>query len=100
MNRDRFALLPKGAVLVNATCSALVDEDAQVDALTSGQLSAACLDCFKTERGGNPAFAAYENIFMLPHIGSATTQTRDGMGFRALDNVDAFDAGETPRDLL
>ncbi|WP_299917540.1 D-glycerate dehydrogenase [uncultured Roseobacter sp.] len=100
MNAERFALLPKGAVLVNAARGALVDEDALLYALSSGHLSAAGLDCFKVEPGGNPAFAAHENIFMLPHIGSATTKTRDAMGFRALDNLDAFFAGKTPQDLL
>ncbi|WP_299405517.1 D-glycerate dehydrogenase [uncultured Roseobacter sp.] len=100
MNAERFALLPKGAVLVNAARGALVDEDALLAALSSGHLAAAGLDCFKVEPGGNPAFAAHENIFMLPHIGSATTKTRDAMGFRALDNLDAFFAGQTPQDLL
>ena len=71
-----------------------------IDAIGSGKLAAAGLDCFKVEPGGNPAFAQYENIFMLPHIGSATRKTRDAMGFRALDNLDAFFAGKTPRDLL
>ena len=100
MNKRTFALLPKGAVIVNAARGALVDEAALLDALESGQVSAAGLDCFKVEPGGNPAFAAHENIFMLPHIGSATTRTRDAMGFRALDNLDAFFAGRTPGDLL
>ena len=100
MNKDRFALLPKGAVLVNAARGALVDETALLEALEQGQISAAGLDCFQVEPGGNPAFSAHENIFMLPHIGSATTRTRDAMGFRALDNLDAFFAGQSPRDLL
>ena len=100
MNSERFALLPKGAVIVNAARGALVDENALLGALANGQISAAGLDCFQVEPGGNPAFAAHENIFMLPHIGSATTRTRDAMGFRALDNLDAFFAGQTPRDLL
>ena len=100
MNEERFALLPQGAVIVNAARGALVDEDAWLAALSAGQISAAGLDCFQVEPGGNPAFAAHENIFMLPHIGSATTRTRDAMGFRALDNLDAFFAGQTPRDLL
>jgi lactate dehydrogenase-like 2-hydroxyacid dehydrogenase len=100
MNADRLALLPQGAVLVNSARGALVDEDALMSALTSGHLSAAGLDCFKVEPGGNPGFAAFDNIFMLPHIGSATRQTRDAMGFRALDNLDAFFAGQTPGDLL
>ncbi|MFK7874745.1 MAG: 2-hydroxyacid dehydrogenase [Paracoccaceae bacterium] len=100
MNATRLALLPQGAVIVNSARGALVDEDALIAALGSGQIAAAGLDCFKVEPGGNPAFAAHDNIFMLPHIGSATRQTRDAMGFRALDNLDAFFAGRTPRDLL
>ena len=100
MNADRFALLPKGAVVVNTARGALIDEDALLAALDSGQVMAAGLDCFKVEPGGNPAFAAHDNIFMLPHIGSATTRTRDAMGFRALDNLDAFFAGRTPGDQL
>jgi lactate dehydrogenase-like 2-hydroxyacid dehydrogenase len=100
MNAERFALMPDGAVLVNTARGALVDEGALLDALASGKIAATGLDCFVTEPGGNPAFAAHENIFMLPHIGSATVQTRDAMGFRALDNLDAFFAGETPKDSL
>ncbi|WP_170398046.1 2-hydroxyacid dehydrogenase [Ruegeria arenilitoris] len=100
MNAERLAALPDDAILVNSARGALVDEDALVQAIESGKLAAAGLDCFKTEPGGNPKFAAHENIFMLPHIGSATTKTRDAMGFRALDNLDAFFAGKTPRDLL
>jgi len=69
-------------------------------ALDSGQVAGAGLDCFKVEPGGNPAFAKYDNVFMLPHIGSATRKTRDAMGFRALDNLDAFFAGRTPQDTL
>ena len=100
MNAARLARLPRGAVLVNTARGALIDEEALLEAIRSGQLAAAGLDCFCTEPGGNPAFAAHENIFMLPHIGSATTTTRDAMGFRALDNLDAFFAGRRPRDLL
>ncbi|WP_299852540.1 D-glycerate dehydrogenase [uncultured Roseovarius sp.] len=100
MNAERFSLLPDGAVIVNTARGALVDEAALLAALSSGKLSAAGLDCFQTEPGGNPAFAAHENIFMLPHIGSATGQTRDAMGFRALDNLDAFFRGDRPGDLL
>lgn len=100
MNAERFALLPDGAVCVNTARGALIDETALLEALATGKVSAAGLDCFVTEPGGNPAFAAHENVFMLPHIGSATVQTRDAMGFRALDNLDAFFAGDTPKDTL
>ncbi len=98
MNAAAFDALPHGCVLVNTARGALVDEDALLDALASGKVAAAGLDCFATEPGGNPRFAEHENVFMLPHIGSATFQTRDAMGFRALDNLDAFFAGQEPGD--
>lgn len=98
MNRERLARLPDGAILVNTARGALIDETALTEALRSGKLAAAGLDVFRQEPGGNPAFAALDNIFMLPHIGSATRDTRDAMGFRALDNLDAFFAGREPGD--
>ena len=100
VNRETLAMLPEGAILVNAARGAVVDEGAVLEALESGRLAAAGLDCFEREPGGNPAFAAHENVFMLPHLGSATVQTRDAMGARALDNLDAFFAGGEPRDRL
>ncbi|WP_346899950.1 D-glycerate dehydrogenase [uncultured Roseibium sp.] len=100
LNADSLKLLPAGSVVVNTARGALIDEAALIDALGSGHVAAAGLDCFVKEPGGNPAFADFETVFMLPHIGSATVRTRDAMGFRALDNLDAFFAGRTPRDLL
>ena len=100
MNTERFAMLPAGAVVVNTARGALIDEDSLMAALDRGHVAAAGLDCFKVEPGGNPALSAYDNVFMLPHIGSATRTTRDAMGFRALDNLDAFFAGQTPQDQL
>ena len=100
INADVLASLPDKAILVNTARGALVDENALVNAIESGKLAAAGLDCFVTEPGGNPAFSQHNNIFMLPHIGSATFETRDAMGFRALDNLDAFFSGKTPGDRL
>lgn len=98
INAERLALLPDGAILVNTARGALVDERALVDALKSGKLFAAGLDVFKDEPGGNAEIAALNNVFLLPHIGSATFETRDAMGYRALDNLDAFFAGREPTD--
>ena len=98
MNNSRFALMPDGSVLVNTARGAVVDEEALMAALDSGKLAAAGLDVFQVEPGGNPKLAAYENIFMLPHIGSATFETRDAMGFRALDNLEAYFRDEEPGD--
>lgn len=100
INAAAIQRLPDGAILVNTARGALVDEDALLAAIKSGKLAAAGLDCFDREPGGNPAFAEHPNIMMLPHIGSATFETRDAMGFRALDNLDAFFAGKEPGDRL
>lgn len=97
-NQEKIALLPDGAVFVNTSRGALVDEEALINALKSGKISAAGLDVYLSEPGGNPALASLDNVFMLPHIGSATFETRDAMGFRALDNLDAYFAGKEPND--
>lgn len=98
INARTLAMLPDRAILVNTARGGLVDESALVDALSSGRLFAAGLDVFQTEPGGNAAIAALPNVFLLPHIGSATEETRDAMGFRALDNLDAFFSGKPPAD--
>ncbi|MBO6755166.1 MAG: D-glycerate dehydrogenase [Roseibium sp.] len=100
LNAATLDRLPDGAIVVNTARGALVDEPALMAALRSGKVAAAGLDCFETEPGGNPDFSKFDSVFMLPHIGSATVRTRDAMGFRALDNLDAFFAGRQPRDLL
>lgn len=100
INKDRLARLPKGSVIVNTARGNLIDESALLAAIETQHIGAAGLDCFGTEPGGNPAFAAHENIVMMPHVGSATLRTRDAMGFKALDNLDAFFRGEIPPDRL
>lgn len=100
INEKTLSLLPDGAILVNTARGALIDETALLAAIGGGKLAAAGLDCFVTEPGGNPAFSQHNNIFMLPHIGSATRDTRDAMGFRALDNLDAFFGQQEPQDRL
>ena len=98
INAQSLGLLPDRAIVVNTARGALIDEVALVEALKSGKLFAAGLDVFQTEPGGNPALASLPNVFLLPHIGSATEETRDAMGFRALDNLDAYFAGKEPAD--
>ncbi len=98
INEKTIALLPDRAILVNTARGNLVDETALIKALQSGKLFAAGLDVFRTEPGGNPDLSALKNVFLLPHIGSATEETRDAMGFRALDNLDAFFSGGKPLD--
>jgi lactate dehydrogenase-like 2-hydroxyacid dehydrogenase len=98
LNAKRIALLPDGAIVVNAARGSIVDEGALVSALKSGKLAAAGLDVYDNEPNINPEFRALANTFLLPHIGSATRETRDAMGFRALDNLDAIFVGREPRD--
>ena len=98
LNAERIALLPDGAIVVNSARGSIVDEDALIAALRSGKLAAAGLDVYKNEPDIKPAFRTLTNTFLLPHIGSATRETRDAMGFRALDNLDAVFAGREPRD--
>ena len=98
MDRGAFALLPPGAVFVNAARGSLVDEDALVEALASGRLFAAGLDVFRKEPDYDTRLAELPNVFLTPHVASATVETRDAMGFRALDNVAAVLAGRQPVD--
>jgi lactate dehydrogenase-like 2-hydroxyacid dehydrogenase len=98
MDARRFNLLPEGAILVNAARGAIVQDEALIDALKSGRLRAAGIDVFNNEPNVDKRLSALPNTFLMPHIGSATAETRDAMGFRALDNLDAYFAGREPRD--
>ncbi len=100
MTREKFALLPKGAVFVNSARGSLVDEDALIEALTNGQLFAAGLDVFQKEPNYDTRLNGLPNTFLLPHIGSATIETRTAMGMRALDNIAAvLSGGEAPDEV-
>ncbi|CAE6881540.1 Glyoxylate/hydroxypyruvate reductase B [Paraburkholderia domus] len=81
---------PKGAVFVNAARGGLVDEDALYEALTSGHLFSAGLDVYRSEPNVDKRFAELDNVFLTPHMASATIETRGQMGFTALDNVAAI----------
>ena len=98
INRDTLNVLPPGAILVNTARGDLVDDKALIEALRSGHLSAAGLDVFNDEPNIHPGYRDLKNVFLLPHLGSATVDTRNAMGFRALDNIDSFFAGQTPKD--
>lgn len=100
VNARAIALLPGGAIVVNSARGDIVDDDALIAALQSGKLAAAGLDVFKGEPDIDARYRTLENVFMLPHLGSATPATRSAMGMRAADNIAAFFAGKRPRDLL
>lgn len=94
INADTLDALPPGAIIVNTSRGDLVDDDALIHALASGHLGAAGLDVFNNEPDLDPRYRALPNTFLLPHLGSATLETRNAMGFCALDNLDAFFAGK------
>ena len=98
LNAGVISQLPDGAVVINTARGGVVDDDALIGALASGKLAAAGLDVFNNEPDIHTGYRDLKNTFLLPHIGSATVETRDAMGFRALDNLDAYFAGREPGD--
>ena len=100
VNGEFIARLPAGAIIVNTARGDIVDDDALIAALAAGKLAAAGLDVFKGEPAIDPRYRSLENVFLLPHLGSATYDTRIAMGMRAVDNLDCFFRGERPADLL
>jgi lactate dehydrogenase-like 2-hydroxyacid dehydrogenase len=89
LNAKAISLLPPGAIVVNTARGGLVVDDDLIAALKSGRVAAAGLDVFEGEPRLNPEYVSLKNTFLLPHIGSATIETRTAMGMLALDNVDA-----------
>ena len=98
LNAERIARLPQGAIVVNTGRGSTIDDEALVAALKSGHLAAAGLDVFKAEPNVPPIYLDLENIVLLPHLGSATHETRAAMGMLALDGIDAVLAGQDPHN--
>lgn len=89
LNSKTISLLPPGAIVVNTARGGLVVDDDLIAALKSGWVAAAGLDVFEGEPKLHPEYLSLKNTFLLPHIGSATIETRTAMGMLALDNVEA-----------
>jgi lactate dehydrogenase-like 2-hydroxyacid dehydrogenase len=98
MNAERFGRMRKSAFLINTARGDVVDEAALVSALQSGQIAGAGLDVFEREPVVTPALLTMENVVLLPHLGSATRETRAAMGMRALENLRLFFSGKPLRD--
>lgn len=96
INRRSLAWLPDGAVFVNTARGDQVDDDALVEALSSGRLAAAGLDVFAGEPAFDRRYLDLPNAYLLPHIGTSTVETRDRMGWDAIANLEAFFAGREP----
>jgi lactate dehydrogenase-like 2-hydroxyacid dehydrogenase len=100
VNARTLSLMPKGSIVVNTARGGIVVDDDLIASLQSGHTAAAGLDVYNNEPNLDPRYRDLENVFLLPHLGSATIRTRTNMGLRALSNMQAFFAGETPKDKL
>jgi lactate dehydrogenase-like 2-hydroxyacid dehydrogenase len=100
LDHGRIAKLPPGAVVVNAARGTLVDDVALIEALRDGHIAAAGLDVYNNEPNLHHDYLGLENVVLLPHLGSATTETRDAMGRVVLGGIEAVLAGRSPANLL
>ncbi len=100
LNEERIGMMQKHAVLVNSARGDVIDNQALIKALKDGTIAGAGLDVFEGEPKLDPGFLDCENAVLLPHLGSASIETRIAMGERVLENLKAFFAGDVPRDKL
>ncbi len=98
MNAERLGMMKESAILVNTARGDVVDEPALVEALKSGVIKGAGLDVFANEPQVTEDLLTMDNVVLLPHLGSATTETRNAMGMRVVENLKAFFSGEPPKD--
>jgi lactate dehydrogenase-like 2-hydroxyacid dehydrogenase len=98
INSERLSLMRPHAFLINSARGDLIEEAALVDAIKAGTIAGAGLDVFEFEPKVSQELASLENVVLLPHLGSATTETRVAMGMRVAENLRAFFAGEPPPD--
>jgi lactate dehydrogenase-like 2-hydroxyacid dehydrogenase len=89
LNAERIARMKPGSIVINSGRGTTVDDEALIAALKAGHVRAAGLDVYNGEPRVNPGYLDLENVALLPHLGSATIETRDAMGRRALENLDA-----------
>ena len=90
INKETLEYFPTGAVITNVARGDIVDDEALIDALNRKKIYAAGLDVYKGEPNLNPGYLKIKNIFILPHLGSATKHTRIAMANLAIDNIDEF----------
>ena len=90
INKDTIEFLPKGAVVTNVARGDIVEDEAMIDALERRKVYAVGLDVYKNEPNLNPGYFKHPQAFILPHIGSATKDTRTAMANLAIDNLDEF----------
>ena len=90
INKETVEYFPKGAVITNVARGDIVDDEALIDALNRRKIYAVGLDVYKNEPNLNPGYSKIKSAFILPHLGSATKDTRIAMANLAIDNIDEF----------
>jgi len=90
INKETIEYLPKGAIVTNVARGDIVDDEALIDALDRRKVYAVGLDVYKGEPNLNPGYLKHKSAFILPHLGSATKQTRTAMANLAIDNLEEF----------
>jgi glyoxylate reductase len=96
INADTLGLMKETAYLVNSARGPIIDEAALVDALKAGEIAGAGLDVYENEPETHPGLLDLDNVVLLPHLGSATIETRTAMGVLAAKNAIAVLKGERP----
>ena len=90
INKEALEKLPQGAVVTNVARGDIVDDEALIDALDRRKVYAVGLDVYKGEPNLNPGYTKHKTAFILPHLGSATKETRTAMANLAIDNITEF----------
>ena len=98
INKETLSYLKKNTVIGNAARGDIVDDDAMVEAIKNGTVFAYGLDVYNGEPKIHPEYLKLKNIFLLPHLGSATKRTRWDMAYRATKNLEDFFLGKKPQD--
>ena len=98
INKETLGYLKKNTVIGNAARGDVVDDDAMVEAIKNGTVFAYGLDVYNGEPKIHPEYLKLKNIFLLPHLGSATKRTRWDMAYRATENLEQFFSGKKPQD--
>ena len=90
INKKTLEFFPEGAIITNSARGDMIDDEAMVKALISGRIFALGLDVYKGEPNIHPGYLNQPNVFILPHLGSATKKTRTAMANLAIDNIEEF----------
>ena len=90
LNKETLSYFPKEAVIINSARGDMIDDEDMVDALKSGKIFALGLDVYNGEPNIHPQYLNLDNVFILPHLGSATEKTRLAMADLAISNIEEY----------